>query len=103
RRRHTRFSRDWSSDVCSSDLPADMLRHQLEHGATAFARWSAARALAKRGDVPTTEALARALENGREAWMVRAEAARALGRSDARSEEPRGGEGSGVARWRGPV
>src|SRR5690606_40358099 len=22
RRRHTRFSRDWSSDVCSSDLPA---------------------------------------------------------------------------------
>src|SRR5690606_39918811 len=24
RRRHTRFSRDWSSDVCSSDLPLDM-------------------------------------------------------------------------------
>src|SRR5690606_39964841 len=23
RRRHTRFSRDWSSDVCSSDLSAD--------------------------------------------------------------------------------
>src|SRR5690606_1667671 len=23
RRRHTRFSRDWSSDVCSSDLPAN--------------------------------------------------------------------------------
>src|SRR5690606_39827094 len=23
RRRHTRFSRDWSSDVCSSDLVAD--------------------------------------------------------------------------------
>src|SRR5690606_12685267 len=23
RRRHTRFSRDWSSDVCSSDLNAD--------------------------------------------------------------------------------
>src|SRR5690606_39538785 len=23
RRRHTRFSRDWSSDVCSSDLPHD--------------------------------------------------------------------------------
>src|SRR5690606_40787635 len=23
RRRHTRFSRDWSSDVCSSDLPPD--------------------------------------------------------------------------------
>src|SRR5690606_40779196 len=26
RRRHTRFSRDWSSDVCSSDLHGD---HQL--------------------------------------------------------------------------
>src|SRR5690606_40335376 len=23
-RRHTRFSRDWSSDVCSSDLPSPM-------------------------------------------------------------------------------
>src|SRR5690606_40419240 len=26
RRRHTRFSRDWSSDVCSSDLP-EILPH----------------------------------------------------------------------------
>src|SRR5207302_8068042 len=26
RRRHTRFSRDWSSDVCSSDLIADRLK-----------------------------------------------------------------------------
>src|SRR5690606_40884730 len=26
RRRHTRFSRDWSSDVCSSDLRAHNLR-----------------------------------------------------------------------------
>src|SRR5690606_40324402 len=27
-RRHTRFSRDWSSDVCSSDLPdADAAAH----------------------------------------------------------------------------
>src|SRR5690606_41137090 len=24
RRRHTRFSRDWSSDVCSSDLPDEI-------------------------------------------------------------------------------
>src|SRR5690606_39999106 len=28
RRRHTRFSRDWSSDVCSSDL---MIRAITEH------------------------------------------------------------------------
>src|SRR5690606_40623128 len=27
RRRHTRFSRDWSSDVCSSDL----LQHVIDH------------------------------------------------------------------------
>src|SRR5690625_7798157 len=26
RRRHTRWPRDWSSDVCSSDLPAPHLR-----------------------------------------------------------------------------
>src|SRR2546422_5009968 len=26
RRRHTRCSRDWSSDVCSSDLPSDTVR-----------------------------------------------------------------------------
>src|SRR5690606_40775038 len=25
RRRHTRFSRDWSSDVCSSDLTSDTI------------------------------------------------------------------------------
>src|SRR5690606_40449337 len=28
-RRHTRFSRDWSSDVCSSDLPE--VRQKLVH------------------------------------------------------------------------
>src|SRR5690606_41073512 len=28
RRRHTRFSRDWSSDVCSSDLLERHLRHE---------------------------------------------------------------------------
>src|SRR5690606_39968021 len=36
RRRHTRFSRDWSSDVCSSDLQVAQLlkpgRHALEVG-----------------------------------------------------------------------
>src|SRR6266511_4127370 len=35
RRRHTRFSRDWSSDVCSSDLPdaepADVRAASVEH------------------------------------------------------------------------
>src|SRR5690606_41056181 len=30
RRRHTRFSRDWSSDVCSSDLFLALLNNRLE-------------------------------------------------------------------------
>src|SRR5438445_2504539 len=30
RRRHTRYWRDWSSDVCSSDL-ANQRRHQEQH------------------------------------------------------------------------
>src|SRR5690606_39704315 len=29
RRRHTRFSRDWSSDVCSSDLRQDQALEQV--------------------------------------------------------------------------
>src|SRR5690606_40193914 len=30
RRRHTRFSRDWSSDVCSSDLSQDKDKRDAE-------------------------------------------------------------------------
>src|SRR5690606_39773338 len=32
RRRHTRFSRDWSSDVCSSDLTPIMHRATVANG-----------------------------------------------------------------------
>src|SRR5690606_39936002 len=32
RRRHTRFSRDWSSDVCSSDLNLFLIQHALSAG-----------------------------------------------------------------------
>src|SRR5690606_40955119 len=31
RRRHTRFSRDWSSDVCSSDLGVEVDIFQMFH------------------------------------------------------------------------
>src|SRR5206468_8584823 len=31
RRRHTRSDRDWSSDVCSSDLEAALVRATVEH------------------------------------------------------------------------
>src|SRR5690606_27080795 len=34
RRRHTRFSRDWSSDVCSSDLPERIAPYLRERPAT---------------------------------------------------------------------
>src|SRR5690606_40374702 len=33
-RRHTRFSRDWSSDVCSSDLSLLLLNFPWAHGAS---------------------------------------------------------------------
>src|SRR5699024_11389914 len=39
RRRHTRSKRDWSSDVCSSDLygtPKDYVMEQLERGHDVF-------------------------------------------------------------------
>jgi aminopeptidase N len=62
------------------EAPADMLRKQLAEGPSAYARWTAAEALGRRDDVPTVDALARALRSEKEAWMVRAEAARALGR-----------------------
>src|SRR5690606_39379163 len=31
RRRHTRFSRDWSSDVCSSDLALLLVLDRVQH------------------------------------------------------------------------
>src|SRR3712207_6871564 len=45
RRRHTRYWRDWSSDVCSSDLFASVLpatlctRHWISHGRTGQSCW----------------------------------------------------------------
>jgi aminopeptidase N len=63
------------------EAPADLLRHQLSEGPNGYARWSAARALADRDDPTTVRALGEALGQRKEAWMVRAEAARALGRT----------------------
>lgn len=65
------------------EAPADLLQRQLSSGSSAQVRWSAARALAKRSDPTTLAALGDALSNEDEPWMVRAEAARALGRSRA--------------------
>src|SRR2546422_11010669 len=47
RRRHTRCSRDWSSDVCSSDLKGEAVEAQL---VVAAARIAEGRALAALGE-----------------------------------------------------
>ncbi|MES1177740.1 MAG: M1 family aminopeptidase [Myxococcales bacterium] len=69
----------------SFEAPSDMLRNQMQHATHAISRSRAAEALARRDDPPTIAALAACLGKKSEAWMVRAEAARALGKI--RSEE----------------
>jgi aminopeptidase N len=64
----------------SLEAPADMLRRQLRDAPSPYGRWSAAEALAKRDDLVTLGALGSTLGDEKEAWMVRVEAARALGK-----------------------
>src|SRR5690606_40912711 len=60
RRRHTRFSRDWSSDVCSSDL-------SLRNGCAAPASLEAPRARLGLSDFTFGEELPLTLEPGESA------------------------------------
>jgi aminopeptidase N len=62
------------------EAPGDMLRAQLSKATLGISRARAAEALSRRDDPPTIAALAACLGNTKEAWMVRAEAARALGK-----------------------
>ncbi|MES1187142.1 MAG: M1 family aminopeptidase [Myxococcales bacterium] len=62
------------------EAPGDMLRHQLSEGSNALLRWTAADALSKKNDPTSVKALGTTLSNESEAWMVRVEAARALGK-----------------------
>ncbi len=62
------------------EAPPDMLRHQLEEGSNALLRWTAADALSKKQDAASVRALADSLGREGEAWMVRVESARALGK-----------------------
>src|ERR1035437_3570489 len=60
RRRHTRYWRDWSSDVCSSDLPPFVLGSFLpgslrEKGIFILASWSTNRKLARQDSNATVE------------------------------------------------
>src|SRR5690606_39723957 len=57
RRRHTRFSRDWSSDVCSSDLIAPLSEASIDEFIT---RWY--HALLGRGAIGEEKAAAKSLE-----------------------------------------
>src|SRR5690606_39337199 len=61
RRRHTRFSRDWSSDVCSSDLagaPVVMHSTTTKSKQRAYASPRGPRALASRTDIVVFAAVA---------------------------------------------
>ncbi len=60
--------------------PANMLREQLEHAASARGRWMAAQALARHDDPTTLKALARTLADEREFWGTRSECATTLGK-----------------------
>src|SRR2546422_5231303 len=56
RRRHTRCSRDWSSDVCSSDLYRRVRAARLPHAArSAGARRRRAHGVPRQGQVPLQE------------------------------------------------
>src|SRR5690606_39774910 len=71
RRRHTRFSRDWSSDVCSSDLGLRVLcldndREILDGMRLLLARWQAVAILAATVD----EALERMADSAPQAMLV---------------------------------
>src|SRR5690606_40646290 len=94
RRRHTRFSRDWSSDVCSSDLrhlgdePPPITEAQLRLvGAPPGLAAVVARALAKDRDqrFATMDELAQAIAAAEDPARVR-------------SEERRGGKDEREAR-----
>ncbi len=62
------------------ECPLDMLEQQLAHGTRARSRWVAAQLLGKHGGRRAIQALSARLGNSKEAWMVRAECAAALGR-----------------------
>src|SRR5690606_39449938 len=93
RRRHTRFSRDWSSDVCSSDLlllswvtplPAATALIPLEHR-TAEDLLPAARALLNEGEVLVADGNQLVLR----ASLERINELREIGRASCREREKR--------------
>src|SRR5699024_12089267 len=84
RRRHTRSKRDWSSDVCSSDLTCGQ-PHVVGRGAADLEREGDAHALGLEALAQRCEGLLEALGGKRPLGLVEAHAAR--------SEERRVGKG----------
>src|SRR5690606_41146552 len=83
RRRHTRFSRDWSSDVCSSDLPGVVLALRMQRAVGVDPA-----AGPRRGAVAALVRADHAVEPG----ALRRQAARILLVGGPRSEERRVGK-----------
>src|SRR5690606_39732543 len=68
RRRHTRFSRDWSSDVCSSDLTGRKRRRTDWSAAAAALPGARRRALSKEPPQPQLARLVQSPPEG-EQWL----------------------------------
>src|SRR5690606_39546993 len=88
RRRHTRFSRDWSSDVCSSDLSAVAW---CQVGDTFYVAWTS---YLYSYHIPTDTwtRLADTLGSARSAMMVHRDGYLYLFSGEGRSEERRVGK-----------
>src|SRR5690606_40109780 len=97
RRRHTRFSRDWSSDVCSSDLE-NSLAAQLIMAAYLNEPWSAVRKV-RLFDQDFRRIFNRTVTADRLYLLHLLDSAVVSRRADLRSEERRVGK-EGRSRWR---
>src|SRR5207253_2643931 len=76
RRRHTRWPRDWSSDVCSSDLLGESgLRDRVSHGYYVLGRLRSGANLSQaEAQIETIQdGLAKAYQNTDADWHVRAQ------------------------------
>src|SRR5690606_39773233 len=94
RRRHTRFSRDWSSDVCSSDL-------RLRPVGTGFVGSAPVRLVFERNLSAAPDPVFRALAEDVPGWTAWFGAVTLARPTDGRSEERRVGKGCRARGWRG--
>src|SRR5690606_40206925 len=96
RRRHTRFSRDWSSDVCSSDLDKPLAHNgRGHHGLPPFV-------FAVEGFPPLSALDDRGGPNLTFRWKEYSLRRRSLGQKQPRSEERRVGKERRARGWRWP-